>query len=141
MTLTRKAVKGVTAATHAVDGDLKASGAFLETTDGGKVWSAHAAPRSLALAEGLSCANGSDCWAVGLADNRVDAAVARTTDGGRVWTPESVPALQTAMSSTSSGPMTYTLGSRGSPAAALGPTYREPNNNRTNPKPNNPAAK
>jgi photosystem II stability/assembly factor-like uncharacterized protein len=73
--------------------------AFLETTDGGKVWSAHAAPRSLALAEALSCANGSDCWAVGLADNRADAAVARTTDGGRVWTPESIPALQTAMSS------------------------------------------
>jgi photosystem II stability/assembly factor-like uncharacterized protein len=75
------------------------STAFLETTDGGTVWSAHAAPRSLALAGALSCANGSDCWAVGLADDRVDAAVARTTDGGRVWTPESVPALQTPMSS------------------------------------------
>jgi len=75
------------------------SGAFLETTDGGKVWSAHAAPRSLALAEALSCANGSDCWAVGLSDGRVNAAVAHTTDGGRVWTPESIPALQTAMSS------------------------------------------
>jgi photosystem II stability/assembly factor-like uncharacterized protein len=73
--------------------------AFVETTDGGKVWSAHAAPRSLALPEALSCANGSDCWAVGLADNRVDAAVARTTDGGRVWTRESIPALQTTMSS------------------------------------------
>jgi len=75
------------------------SAAFLETTDGGTVWSVHAAPRSLALAGALSCANGSDCWAVGLADNRVDAAVARTTDGGRVWTPESIPALVTAMSS------------------------------------------
>jgi photosystem II stability/assembly factor-like uncharacterized protein len=75
------------------------SAAFLETTDGGKVWSAHAAPRSLALPGALSCANGSDCWAVGLADDRVDAAVARTTDGGRVWTPESIPVLQTAMSS------------------------------------------
>jgi photosystem II stability/assembly factor-like uncharacterized protein len=75
------------------------STAFLETTDGGAVWSAHAAPRSLALADALSCANGSDCWAVGLGDDRGDAAVARTTDGGRVWTPESIPALQTPMSS------------------------------------------
>jgi photosystem II stability/assembly factor-like uncharacterized protein len=75
------------------------STAFMETADGGRVWSAHAAPRSLALAGALSCANSSDCWAVGLADNRVNAAVARTTDGGRVWTPESIPALQTAMSS------------------------------------------
>jgi photosystem II stability/assembly factor-like uncharacterized protein len=75
------------------------SAAFLETTDGGKVWSAHAAPRSLALPAALSCANGSDCWAVGLADDRFDAAVARTTDGGRVWTPDSIPALETAMSS------------------------------------------
>ena len=75
------------------------SAAFLETTDGGKVWRARAVPRSLALPEALSCANGSDCWAVGLADGRVNAAVARTTDGGRVWTRESIPALQTTMSS------------------------------------------
>jgi photosystem II stability/assembly factor-like uncharacterized protein len=51
------------------------------------------------LAGSLSCANGSDCWAVGVAPNRADAAVARTTDGGRVWTAESVPAIYTAMSS------------------------------------------
>jgi hypothetical protein len=91
-----------TAIAHCIaigDEDEGAGTAFLETTDGGKAWSIHAAPKSLADAEALSCANGADCWAVGLADDRSKAAVARTTDGGHGWTPESVPALQTAMSS------------------------------------------
>jgi len=91
-----------TAIAHCIaigDEDEGTRTAFLETTDGGKAWSIHAAPKSLAEAEALSCANGADCWAVGLAGDRSKAAVARTTDGGRGWTPESVPALQTAMSS------------------------------------------
>ena len=55
--------------------------------------------RDAGVGRRLSCANGSDCWAVGLAPDRFLAAVARTTDGGRVWTSESIPGLETAMSS------------------------------------------
>ncbi|MBO0730717.1 MAG: hypothetical protein J2P57_15780 [Acidimicrobiaceae bacterium] len=54
------------------------------TSDGGATWNARIAPGGVAHLEDISCANASDCWALG-------SGLIATRDGGATWTRQTLP--------------------------------------------------
>ena len=67
------------------------------STDGGQTWSSETVPASVTYLNGISCANTSDCWAVGGGQNGTSPVIIATTNGGSGWSTETVPSSVTGL--------------------------------------------
>jgi photosystem II stability/assembly factor-like uncharacterized protein len=70
--------------------DSPGTGTVVVTTHGGSTWESQSLPGGISALYNVSCANTSDCWAVG-ADSSAAAVVVVSTDGGSTWTEQPLP--------------------------------------------------
>jgi photosystem II stability/assembly factor-like uncharacterized protein len=71
-----------------------AAGVIMTSADGGANWTPRSVPPSVNALFGVSCADGSHCWAVGQLGSSSNYAgvVLATTDGGQTWGAQTLPA-------------------------------------------------